>query len=547
MARSRSLCLFATLAAIAAPLAAQDGASAPADPPELVVAISVDQLSSDIFEQYRSRYEGGLARLAGGAVFPSGYQSHAATETCPGHSTILTGARPSRSGIIANGWMERDASGNLVDVYCAEDTRNKPASGEGYTASAVTQLVPTLGERIKAAWPASRNVAVSGKDRGALMMAGKNVDAIYWRQGAGFGTLAGSEPGPDAKAVTARVQQLLASGAPAYDTPKWCEGLDRPIALPGQTVGTGRFKLEPGDGAGFLRSPRFDEATLELAGRLVESYALGADAVPDVLSVSLSATDYIGHAYGTHGVETCIQLAALDRMLGKFFAMLDAKGIDYVAMLTADHGGADLPERATQQAIDWAHRVSPLLMPEALGREIGLELGIAGEVLEGSSPAGDIWFAPTLAASDRERVVDALRRRAAAAADVAAVFTAEELAAGPTPSGDPRAWSLRDRARASYFPGRSGDIVMLLAPGVSPISEPRVGIVATHGSPWDYDRRVPILFWRAGMAHFEQPFAVETVDIAPTLAAVIGLPVADGDFDGRCLDLDGGAGDTCPR
>ena len=529
--------------ALAAPLAAQDGA--PADPPELVVAISVDQLSSDLFEQYRAHYSGGLKRLAEGAAFPSGYQSHAATETCPGHSTILTGTHPARNGIIANGWMERDASGNLAEVYCAEDTANKPASGEGYTASAVTLLVPTLGERMKAAWPGSKNVAVSGKDRGALMMAGKTVDAIYWRQGAGFGTLAGGELGPDAQAVTARVQQAIASGAPAYAMPKWCAPLDRAIALPGETVGTGRFKLEPGDGAGFLRSPRLDEATLELAGRLVESYQLGADAVPDVLSVSLSATDYVGHAYGTNGVESCIQVAALDRMLGEFFAMLDAKGIDYVAMLTADHGGADLPERASQQAIGWAHRASPLLMPRELGREIGLELGIDGEVLEGSSPAGDIWFAPTLPAADRERVIEALKRRAAGAADVAAVFSAEELAAAPLPSGDPRAWTLLDRARASYFPGRSGDLVMLLAPGVSPIVEPRVGIVATHGSPWDYDRRVPILFWRRGITRFEQPFAIETVDIAPTLAALLGLPVADGEFDGRCLDLDGGVGDTC--
>lgn len=540
----RLTCAISALG-LTSPLWAQDSAPAPADPPELIVAISVDQLSSDLFEQYRAHYTGGLARLAGGAAFPSGYQAHAATETCPGHSTILTGTHPTRNGIIANGWMRRNADGTLVDVYCAEDEANKPE--RGYTPSAVTLLVPTLGERMKATWPQSRNVAVSGKDRGALMMGGKNVDAIYWREGAGFGTLAGREPGADAKAVSARVQQVLASGAPAYPVPKWCEARDRAIALPGQTVGSGRFKLEAGDGAGLVRSPRFDEATLELAGRLVESEKLGADAVPDVLSISLSATDYIGHAYGTNGLETCIQIAELDAMLGKFFAMLDAKGIDYVALLTADHGGVDLPERASQQAADHARRVDMALVPQMLGKAIGAELGIAGDVLAGTSPAGDIWLAPGLSRADTARVTRAFKAHAGRSADVAAVFTAAEIAAAPLPSGDPRAWSLLDRARASFYPGRSGDLVMLLAPGVSPIPVPREGIVATHGSPWDYDRRVPILFWRQGMAQFEQPLPVKTVDIAPTLAALVKLPVEEGAFDGDCLDLDSGVADTCGR
>lgn len=93
---------------------------------------------------------------------------------------------------------------------------------------------------------------------------------------------------------------------------------------------------------------------------------------------------------------------------------------------------------------------------------------------------------------------------------------------------------------------RSGDVVAMLDRAITPIPEPMVGAyIATHGSPWDYDRRVPMLFWRKGMTNFEQPHAVETVDIAPTLAAILGLHVPEGAFDGRCLDLDGGAGNTC--
>ena len=107
------------------------------------------------------------------------------------------------------------------------------------------------------------------------------------------------------------------------------------------------------------------------------------------------------------------------------------------------------------------------------------------------------------------------------------MFTHAELAAEPIPSGSEREWSLAQRARASFNPARSGDLVVLLRPQVTPIATPAKGYVATHGSPWDYDRRVPLLFWQAGRPGFEQPQPVGTVDILPTLAALVGLPMAE--------------------
>lgn len=104
---------------------------------------------------------------------------------------------------------------------------------------------------------------------------------------------------------------------------------------------------------------------------------------------------------------------------------------------------------------------------------------------------------------------------------------------------------MAERTRASFHPDRSGDFIVLLKKAVTPIARAMRGYVATHGSPWDYDRRVPILFWREGMSHFEQPLSVQTVDIAPTLASVIGLDVPQGEFDGRCLDIDGGPENNC--
>ena len=96
------------------------------------------------------------------------------------------------------------------------------------------------------------------------------------------------------------------------------------------------------------------------------------------------------------------------------------------------------------------------------------------------------------------------------------------------------------------MPDRSGDIYIALLNGQQPMPAGIRGYVATHGSPWDYDRRVPILFWRKGMAAFEQPQPVETVDIMPTLAGLVGLPIEAGSIDGRCLDLAAGPGKTCP-
>jgi hypothetical protein len=161
---------------------------------------------------------------------------------------------------------------------------------------------------------------------------------------------------------------------------------------------------------------------------------------------------------------------------------------------------------------------------------------------------GDIWIDAGLSADQQRKVLAEAVRRYRAHPQVEAAFTKADIAAAPLPAGPPETWTLVQRARASFDPERSGDLLVFLKPYITSIT-PRVsatGATATHGSIWDYDRRVPILFWRKGMAGFEQPLSVETVDIMPSLAALIGFALAPGDVDGRCLDLDGGPGSTCP-
>ncbi len=536
------------VASAPAPAATPAPAPAPAGPPRLVVAVAVDQFSADLFAQYRQHYTGGLARLLAGGVFPSAFQSHAATETCPGHSTILTGVHPARTGIIANTWFDPGLARAEKAVYCAEDETDPASSPRAPVVSAGHLRVPTLGEWLKQASPASRNVAVSAKDRAVMMMGGHAIDQGWWYLKGQFVTLRGRTPTPAVSAANAALDAAIKAGAEPYAAPAWCTPRDAGVAAsPALTVGQGRFALPAGQPDGFRVSPRMDAATEDLAERLIDELELGRGAAPDLLSVSFSATDYVGHAYGTEELEMCIQMAELDKTLGKLLAKLDATGVDYLVVLTADHGGLDLPERLARQGLPGAVRADPALLPAAVGKGLAAELGITldGPLLYGDGPFGDFWISKAISAEQRARVSAALVARLKTHPQVAAVFTREELARVPAPAGNAQDWTLRERARASFDPQRSGDVVVLLNRVVVPIPAAGPGYVATHGSPWDYDRRVPLLFWRKGWTGFEQPAPVETVDIAPTLAAVLGLKVPEGSFDGRCLDLDGGPGNSC--
>lgn len=524
--------------------------------PRLVVAISVDQFSADLFAEYRATFVSGLKRLASGATFPNGYQSHAATETCPGHATIMTGSHPARTGIIANNWIDLNLKRTDKTVYCAEDERIEGTSfgditaatqGE-YVPSAWHLLVPTLGERLKKQSPKSRNVAVSGKDRGALMMAGKEADAIYWWKGKGFETAAGRKISPAVAAVNADIGANIDKARAPYAIPAQCAARNRKISHgDGQSVGDYAFQRPEGGSRIFRATPDFDQATVAVAGALIDEMKLGQGEATDILSVSLSATDYIGHSFGTEGLEMCIQMEQLDQHIGTLLAKLDATGVDYVVALTADHGGHDLPERLTQQSMPQAQRVDAALNAKALDAKIKDELKIAGDeqLLYADSPFGDYYVSKALAPAQKEQVKAAAMRLIAAHPQVEAVIDGKSLDAMAIPTGSPDHWTLLQRARASYNAGRSGDFIVLLKQAVTPIATTARGYVATHGSPWDYDRRVPILFWRPGISHFEQPLAVKTVDIAPTLGSLIGVGIPADQIDGRCLDIDSGAGSNC--
>lgn len=524
--------------------------------PKLVVAISVDQFSSDLFAEYRSTFTGGLKRLSEGAIFPAGYQSHAATETCPGHSTIMTGAHPGRTGIIANNWIDQGIKRKDKTVYCAEDERVEGtsfgditrATQATYIPSAWHLLVPTLGERLKDISAKSRNVAVSGKDRAGLMMAGNNVDAIYWFSRNQFVTSAGRTNLPSITAWNKKLLPEINQARAPIKVPAHCKARSARISHgDGDSVGDYTFARPDGGAQIFRLSPDYDAAVLAAAKAVTGELKLGQGEASDILSIGLSTTDYVGHAFGTAGVEMCIQMSELDRNIGDFFAYLDKQNIDYVVVLTADHGGLDLPERARLQAMPDAQRLDANLNANAIGEAVKQELDLKLDepVLYADSPFGDYYISRNLDAETNAKVKSAAMSAIARHPQVQAVLDGKEVAEIPMPVGNPEEWSLSDRVRASFHPDRSGDFIVLLKKGVTPIPKTVRGYVATHGSPWDYDRRVPILFWRAGMKGFEQPLSVKTVDIAPTLGSLIGVDMIGDDIDGRCLDLDAGVGSNC--
>jgi len=521
----------------------------PQTPPKLIVAISVDQFSADLFAEYRQHFTGGLRRLSEGAVFPSGYQSHGATETCPGHSTILTGSRPARTGIIANDWFDLSTARADKKIYCSEDESVPGSDSTNYTVSAMHLRVPALGDLMRQRDSRSRVVAVAGKDRAAIMMGGHNPTQRWFRSGSRFVTDLGTAAPPVVEAATRDLERRIATQAPPMALPALCQSRARavPVGPPGRTVGTGRFGHAAGNRDAMLDSPEYDEVVLALAEGMQREMRLGQSEATDLLIIGMSATDYVGHRFGNRGSEMCIQMMALDRMLGGFFERLDATGIDYVVALTADHGAHDFPERARAQAGGDAQRADPALRPAAMGAVLSQQLHLPGQLIFSDGAFGDFYIDRTLPEPDRRRVREAALAAYRAHPQVAAALTREEIAATPIPVGTPDSWTLIQRLRASFDAERSGDFYVALRPRITPVSTvSATGSVASHGSVWDYDRRVPILFWRRGMTPFEQPLAVETVDLMPTLAALIDLPIVPGSIDGRCLDLDPGPATSCP-
>ena len=530
--------------------------------PKLVVVISVDQFSANLFAQHRGEFTGGLATLSSGIVYPNGYQSHAMTETCPGHSTLLTGKHPNKTGISANDWYDRETG---KQVYCLGDDDSPLANDpKGRAVSPKNLMATTYGDWLKAVSPTSRVFGVSGKDRGAITMSGHHADGAFWYV-PGFGFTTFVPPGETAEtrlkpvaAFNARLAADLKKHPFVWDydrkllggSEKRCKALEADYKTGDRAWRSALPIPVAPDEAGKLRdlgaSPFLDQVSLELAAQLRDTYGLGDGPQVDVLTVSLSSTDYVGHRYGTRGPEMCDQIARLDDRLGTFLKSVSKAKGEVLVVLAADHGGADFAERLNGEGYD-VERVIGKPWLAKLNAQVRADLGLSWDPLIADGGIDQIYVVnaerrtPTI--TDRARIVAATLALVKRQPEVAEAFDANALLTAEAVPDDvsPEELSVAERMRRSVYPGRTGDILVAFKPNLVPAT-PSATYVSTHGSPWDYDRRVPILFWWKGSTPRERVLPLDTVDIAPTIAAVTGVkPPAD--VDGRCRPL--GSGHDC--
>ncbi|WBO23573.1 alkaline phosphatase family protein [Sphingomonas abietis] len=542
---------FAALLGLAPALAAP-----PPEKPKLIVAISVDQFSSELYRRYLSSYTGGLKTLSSGVAFPVGYQSHAATETCPGHSTILSGMHPEHTGIIANSWFDAKTGSN---IYCVQ----APGSSDPNARGPQNMHVTTLGDWVKAAEPGARSFAVSGKDRAAITMAGKHADGVYWWvDGEGFTT--SHFAGPVTPAVTqpaATFDRSLfarwkASPPPLYPAVSaTCAAMEKPVHfgkidisghvppdLAARAEQNPQFLMTTDFQDNLRASPLFDATIVDFAEQVIAQQHLGHGPATDVLAVSLSANDYIGHRYGNGGPEMCVQQAGLDATLGRFVGDLERLGVPVMVVLTADHGATDAAEREHEHDPK-ASRLDSAAFVSRLNKAVMQQTGLSYEPIVGDDPQQlTINVGPDAAL--RAQVQDATIAWLKQQPEVHAVYTRAEVeAATVPPHTPPTELSFVQRFHESYDRDRSGDIAVAYGERTS-FGLPRGpgDVVAGHGSPWDHDRQVPILFWWPGVDAQTRATPIETVDIAPTLAALAGVKTPA--VDGQCVDL---GGDMCGK
>src|SRR5438309_4438004 len=348
------------------------GSPLPAPKPRLVVVITVDQLRADYLDRYRSRLSCGLALLLKrGAVFTDAYQDHAITETAPGHSTILSGRWPAHTGIVRNTAGVQDSAAPLVGV-----------TGPG--ASPLRFRGTAFFDWLKAAEPGARALSVSGKDRGAIRPIGRAKEQVYWYVGGVFTTsryyadslplwvrVFNGERVPRRAAATQWTLLLPERDYPEPDSVPY-ENQGRDFVFPH------RLPSDSGQAAlAFIATPTMDSLTLAFALEGTRALRLGVRGTTDLLAVSLSTTDYIGHAYGPDSREIHDQVLRLDRYLGRFFEQLFVRygGSNVLIVLTADHGVTPFPEHSRALGRSGAVRVTPDTLIQSVNAALDARAG----------------------------------------------------------------------------------------------------------------------------------------------------------------------------
>ncbi len=513
--------------------------------PKLIIGITIDQMRYDYIERYWNDYgNAGFKRLLGEGYFCRNMQyNYMPTYTGPGHASIFTGTTPAYHGIIQNDWYER-STGKII--YCSSDST---VNGVG-TASAAGKMSPqylltsTIGDELKLfSNNRSKVIGISMKDRGAILPAGRTADAAYWFVGAQEGVWATSSwymP-----ALPQWVQDFNQSGKSEnylnqtwtleQDETKYDESMDDNNAFEKPFVGMMRpvfpYNLSELRNANsnfdlIKATPFGNNMTIDFAKATIENEQLGKDAFTDMLCLSFSSTDYIGHQFGIHSRETQDCYLKLDKLLAEFIDYLDLKigKNNYTLFLSADHGGAPTPSFMTEEKAAAGYWKSDNI-------EMAVELMLVSVYGEGdwvlNESNQNIFLNRKLIAEKKlnlKRMQMEVAQFVEEQEKVAMAFNGEDLEhlVGKIP--------IAQMVQLGYSQKMSGDVIYLLHPGY--IEYGMMG--TTHGSPYIYDTHVPCIFYGFGVQHGENYAPQNITDIAPTISSIckisfpnacIGVPI----------------------
>lgn len=524
---------------------ARPSAQASRPAPKLVVLLVVDQMRADYVDKFGVHWTGGLRRLIDdGAWFREAAYKYMTTVTCVGHSSIATGALPRTHGVVGDSVWNRE-TGTLANCVADPDTTlvsyGRPV--EGRATSTRVMRTSNLADELRAqsAVP-PRVVTLSMKDYAATTLAGRRADAVVWMSAAARTLMTSSaftsQPVPfvasflEAHPIEADYgktwTKLLPDSAYLYADDaegelapaRWSRTFPHVLKGAGNTPDGDFYSL-------WAESPFSDAYLGKLAEASIDALKLGQGSGTDYLAVSFSALDLVGHAFGPRSHEVQDVLARLDRTLASLIAHLDAtvgRG-HYVLALTADHGVSPVPEQMEALGLDAGRIVTPELTAR-IERAIEPFLGPGKKVAR--MVYADLFFAPGVYEKLRENptAMHAALDAARSMPGIARVFSTDELAGLRGTPAD----KVEREAAASFFPGRSGDFIVIPRPYFQFAASASRRGGTTHGSPYWYDRRVPLFLLGPGIRRGQYLEAVEPIDIAPTLAYLCGitLPASDG-------------------
>ena len=543
-------------AALIAALIFSAAASA-GDKPKLILQITVDQLRGDLPTRYYDRLgEGGFRYLwESGIVYRDAHHGHANTETIVGHATLATGAHPSSHGMIGNLWFDRETGfttynvedvnyrlltkGASVDADTEIDPTQRAARSEGRSPAAM--LVTTFADELRSnTGGEAKVVGVSVKDRGAISMAGHSGTAYWFSKASGefvtstyyldaypdwVNAFNDSKP---AQKFAGTEWQLLHD----KDTYLFGDSDDRPWEY--DVGGFGRtFPHAFGDGSSkyfttwLTLSPPGDRLVLDFARQALVAEQLGQDAISDYLAVSFSSTDYVGHVFGPSSLEAEDNILRLDRALAELFAFVDEQvGLDNtLIVLSADHGGPDTPGYLNGLNIPAGYVDPDSWDKDAAIARIKKRFKIQGDLIAAYDHPY-VYFSDAVKNNpkiDQEELEAAVVEELTKFHGVSLAVSSSALRQGKLPDTE-----IYRPVINNFNPKRSGEVFIVFEPNWFINDMEGLTVASTHGSPWRYDTYVPIVFAGAGLAPQTVDRKVQTVDVAVTLSAYMGIKPPSG-------------------